>query len=74
MIIRLDTKYVISAELIRKINSMPQENFAGQLVNDNKLKSSAFQVFMEKMNAAEKSTQEHVFYSEEEIEEELTKI
>ena len=40
----------------------------------DKLKSNAFQVFIEKINAAEKSAKEHGFYSEEDVEKELTKI
>lgn len=71
---------MITAELTRKINLLPQEsyrmveNFVEQLIDANNLKNSAFGVFMEKMNAAEKSVQEHGFYSEEEVEEELAKI
>ena len=37
-------------------------------------KESAFGIFMDKMNAAEKSVQEHGYYAEKEVEEELDKI
>ena len=37
-------------------------------------KESAFSIFMDKMNAAEKSVQDHSCYSEEEVEKELDKI
>ena len=37
-------------------------------------KESAFSIFMDKMNVAEKSIQEHGYYAEEEVEEELDKI
>lgn len=50
------------------------ESFVEQLIDANYSKNSAFRVFMEKMGAAEKSVQEHGFYSEEEVEKELTKI
>lgn len=53
---------------------MAQESFTKQLINTDKLKSNAFQVFIEKINAAEKSAKEHGFYSEEDVEKELTKI
>ena len=71
---------MITAELTRKINLLPQEsynvveNFVEQLINANNLKSDAFKVFMDKMSTAEKSVQEHGFYSEEEVEKELSKI
>lgn len=50
------------------------ESFVEQLIDANYSKNSAFRVFMEKMGAAEKSVQEYGFYSEEEVEKELTKI
>ena len=71
---------MITAELTRKINLLPQESysmvesFVEQLIDANNQKNSAFRVFMEKMNAAEKSVQENGFYSEEEVEKELAKI
>lgn len=71
---------MITAELTRKINLLPQEsyskveNFVEQLIDANIRKDRAFRVFMEKMDAAEKSVQEHGCYSEEEVEEELAKI
>jgi hypothetical protein len=37
-------------------------------------KKQAFKVFMDKMNATEKSVQELGYYSEEEVEKELSKI
>lgn len=71
---------MITAELTRKINLLPQESysmvesFVEQLINADNLKNSAYRVFMEKMNEVEKSVQEHGFYSEEEVEKELAKI
>lgn len=68
---------MITAELTKKINLLPQESysmvesFVEQLLNTDNLKNNAFRVFMEKMNAAEKSVQEHGVYSEEEVEKEL---
>ena len=73
---------MITAELTKKINLLPQEaydkveNFVEQLIalNTQANKESAFETFMDKMNAAEKSVQENGYYSEEEVEEELAKI
>lgn len=71
---------MISAELTRKINLLPQEsyskveNFVEQLIDANNRKERAFRTFMKKMDAAEKSVQEDGYYSEEEVEEELAKI
>lgn len=73
---------MITAELTRKIDLLPRESyrkvedFVEQLIMLNKqaAKEKAFQEFMEKMEAAEKSVQENGFYSEEEAEEELGKI
>lgn len=71
---------MITAELTQKINLLPQEsydmveNFVQQLLDTNSKKERAFQSFMDKMNAAERSVQEHGYYSEEEVEEELEKI
>lgn len=73
---------MLTAELTRKINLLPQEsyieveNFVEQLIASNQRsdKESAFRTFMDKMNLAEKSVQENGFYSEEEVEEELDKI
>lgn len=72
---------MITAELTRKIDLLPQESyrkvesFVEQLLlNTQENKENAFQTFMEKMNAAEKSVQEQGLFSEEEVEEELAKI
>lgn len=71
---------MISAELTRKINLLPQEsyskveNFVEQLIDANNRKERAFRTLMKKMDAAEKSIQEDGYYSEEEVEEELAKI
>ena len=73
---------MITAELTRKINLLPQEsydkveNFVEQLFaySVQAKKENAFRMFMEKMNAAEKSVEEHGFFTEEEVEEELAKI
>ena len=72
---------MITAELTRKIDLLPQESyrkvesFVEQLLLDTQEnKENAFQTFMEKMNAAEKSVQEQGLFSEEEVEEELAKI
>lgn len=71
---------MITAELTRKINLLPQEsysmveNFVEQLIDANNQRDRAFRTFMGKMDAAEKSVQEHGCYSEEEVEEELAKI
>ena len=73
---------MITAELTRKTNLLPQEsydrveNFEEQLlgVNTQIKKESAFKIFMEKMDAAEKSVQEQGYFAEEEVEEELAKI
>lgn len=73
---------MIPAELTRKIDLLPQEaynkveSFVEQLIalNTQANKESTFQTFMDRMNAAEKSVQENGYYSEEEVEEELSKI
>ena len=71
---------MITAELTQKINLLPQEsydmveNFVQQLLDTNSKKERAFQTFMDKMNAAERSVQEYGYCSEEEVEEELAKI
>ena len=73
---------MITAELTRKIDLLPQESynkvesFVEQLIEVNRQsnKETAFKVFMDKMAAAEKSVQKNGCYSEEEVEEELTKI
>ncbi|MGN0332475.1 MAG: hypothetical protein ACI4D9_05530 [Lachnospiraceae bacterium] len=73
---------MLTAELTRKINLLPQdsydkvESFVEQLllVNTQAKKESAFRTFMEKMDAAEKSVQEQGYFSEEEVEEELEKV
>lgn len=71
---------MITAELTQKINLLPQdsynkvESFVEQLLDANNKKEQAFRTFMSKMDAAEKSVQEHGGYSEEEVEEELAKI
>lgn len=73
---------MLTAELTRKIDLLPQEsyikveNFVEQLIASEQLteKESAFRTFMDKMNLAEKSVQENGYYSEEEVEKELDKI
>lgn len=73
---------MITAELTRKINLLPQdsydkvENFVEQLLslNTQTKRDNAFRTFMDKMNAAEKSVQEQGFISEEDAEAELAKI
>lgn len=73
---------MITAELTRKIDLLPQEaynkveNFVEQLIalDRQAIKESAFKAFMDRMNAAEKSVQEKGYYSEEEAEAELGKI
>lgn len=73
---------MITAELTKKIDLLPKESyhkvekFVEQLIvlNTEPKKESAFKIFMEKMEAAEKSVQENGYYSEEEVEEELAKI
>lgn len=73
---------MITAELTKKINLLPQESydkvesFVEQLlmINAQTKKESAFKTFMDKMNAAEKSVQEQGYFTEEEVEEELIKV
>ena len=73
---------MITAELTKKINLLPQdsydkvENFVEQLLllNARAKRESAFRTFMDKMSVAEKSIQEHGYFTEEEVEEELAKI
>lgn len=73
---------MITAELTRKIDLLPQEAyskvelFVEQLIarNTQAGKESAFKTFMEKMNTAERSVHEKGCYSEEEVEKELEKI
>ena len=73
---------MITAELTRKIDLLPQESynkvesFVEQLtaLNNQANKENAFKTFMGKMTVAEKSVQENGYYSEEEVEEELDKI
>lgn len=73
---------MITTELTRKIDLLPQEsyvkveNLVEQLLSLNvqNKRESAFKTFMEKMNAAEKSVLEDGYFSEEEVEEELAKI
>lgn len=73
---------MITAELTRKIDLLPLEsyhkveNFVEQLIEPNTQleKESAFRVFMDKMNTAEKSVEENGYFTEEEAEEELAKI
>ena len=73
---------MITADLTRKIDLLPQESyskgesFVEQLIAmETQIgKVKAFQIFMDKMNAAEKSVKENGYYSEEEAEEELAKI
>lgn len=73
---------MITAELTRKIDLLPQESynkvesFVEKLLAANRQenKEIAFKTFMDKMAAAEKSVQEDGYYSEEEVEKELAKI
>ena len=73
---------MITAELTRKIDLLPQEsyvkveNLVEQLfsLNAQSKKENAMETFMEKMNIAEKSVREKGYFSEEEVEEELAKI
>lgn len=55
---------------------MIKESFAEQylILNNHGNKESASSIFMDKINAAEKSVQEHGCYSEKEVEKELDKI
>ncbi len=67
-------------ELTQKIDLLPKESydmvesFVQQLLDVNVQKEKAFRIFMDKMNAAERSVQEHGYYLEEEVEEELERI
>jgi glutathionyl-hydroquinone reductase len=73
---------LITAELTKKIDLLSEdayskvEDFVEQLImiNAQGKKEQAFKVFMDKMDAAEKSVQEQGYYSEEEVERELTKV
>lgn len=73
---------MLTAELTRKIDLLPQEsyikveNFVEQLIasNQHSDKESVFRKFMDRMNLAEESIQKNGYYSEEEVEEELDKI
>ncbi len=73
---------MITAELTRKIDLLPQESyskvedFVEQLIAFNLQadKENAFRIFMDKMNDAERSVQEKGYYTEEEVEAELAKI
>ena len=73
---------MITAELTRKIDLLPKESyhkvesFVEQLIAlDTQLeKERAFHVFMDKMDAAEKSVEQNGYFSEEQVEEELAKI
>ena len=73
---------MITADLTRKIDLLPQESydkvedFVEQLIAVNRQtnRETAFKTFMDKMDAAEKSVQEEGYYSEEEVEKELSKI
>ena len=71
-----------TAELTKKINLLPQEsykkveNFVEQLLQSNTQmkRENAFKLFMNKMEAAEKSVQTEGYYSEEEVEKELSQV
>lgn len=73
---------MITAELTQKIDLLPREsyhkleNYVDQLltISTQSKKEDAFKIFMEKMNAAEKSVQDQGYFTEEEVEEELSKI
>lgn len=72
---------MITAELTRKIDLLPQEAYhkVEQLVEQltasaaSAEREKAFQIFMNKMDAAEQSIKEE-FYTEEEAEEELANV
>ena len=73
---------MITAELTRKIDLLPQEsyrkveNYVDQLfkTTEKDNKNRAFKVFMAKMEEAEQSVREQGVYTEEEVEAELAKI
>lgn len=73
---------MITAELTKKIDLLPQESydkverFVEQLllINAQTKKECSYKTFMDKMSIAEKSVQEQGYYTEEEVEEELKKI
>ena len=73
---------MITAELTRKIDLLPQESydkvesFVEHIIslNNQSNNENAFKTFMDKMAAAEKSINENGCYSEEEVEKELDKI
>ena len=73
---------MITAELTRKINLLSQDSyekveaFVEQILvmNIQSKRDAAFKDFMNKMNAAEKSVQEHGYFTEEVVEAELVKI
>lgn len=77
---KLEVECMITAELTRKINLLPQEsyskveNLVEQLIAAADRKEAAFKTFMDKMDAAENSVRENGYYSEEEVEKELAKI
>lgn len=45
-----------------------------KIIDNNKKRESAFKLFMERMTIAEKTIEEQGFYSEKEVEEELSSI
>ena len=72
---------MVTSKLTRKIELFPQEAYNQEgtmeqqiLVNSQVKRERAFKVFMEKMYDAEKSVMEHGFLSEDEVEDELSKI
>lgn len=73
---------MITADLTRKIDLLPQESynkvedFVEQLLlfNAQENRDKAVKSFMDKMNEAEKSVQQNGYFSEEEVEKELEKV
>ena len=73
---------MITADLTRKIDLLPQESynkvedFVEQLLlfNAQANRDKAVKRFMDKMDEAEKSVQQNGYFSEEEVEEELEKV
>ena len=53
---------------------MQMGNDMCKIIDNDKKRESAFKLFMEKMTIAEKSIEEQGYYSEKEVEEELSLI
>ncbi len=62
---------MITADLAKKKELRPQESYKKM---EQVKRENAFLTFKAKMSAAEKSLQMEGYYSEEEVEEELSKI